>query len=168
MKKNILITSIVLGIMIFASSCKTKEKESAYKAAYERAKAKEVSTSYVKDDEIILYTPPSAKETLPVVSTVPDETVKVEKVTPVDKNESGLLKKYSVVVYSFKNKTNAMAAKEEMVKYGYNSIVIQNDAGMYRVIIAGYDEKALAIAKRNEVKTKYAPRFNDIWILEKR
>ena len=182
MRKNILITSIILGIILFTSSCKSKE--SAYKAAYERAKAKEVSTEYVIDDEVIVYTPPVKTTPPPSVSTTPsypnettsvvsppsypDETTKVEKVTAVDKNESGMLKRYSVVIYSFKNKTNATAAKEEMLKYGYNAIVIQNDAGMYRVIIAGYDEKASAIAKRNEVKTKYAPRFNDIWILEKR
>lgn len=164
MRKNILTASVVvLGVILFASSCKSN-KESAYKTAYEKAKTKEITTPVPEDEDIIVYTPPTNVPEYPSVN----ETARTEKITPVYQSESDLLKRYSVVIYSFKNKTNATAAKEEMAKQGYNATVAQNEDDMYRVIIASYDDRATAIAKRNEIKAKYAPRFDDIWILERR
>lgn len=160
MKKSILLASIVLGVALFMGSCKSN-KESAYRAAYEKAKEKEVSNNrVVEEEEIVVYTPPQ------VTPSYSNEPTKTEKVKPVNQSEAGHLKKYSVVIYSFMNKTNANAAKEEMTKHGYNVILAQNENNMYRVIIASYDDKASAIQTRNDVKSKYSPRFDDIWILE--
>ncbi len=162
MKKNIVLASIILTAAFFMGSCKSS-KESAYRAAYEKAKEKDVSNN-ASNDDVVVYTPPTTTPTTPTYSNEPTRT---ERVTPVNQSEASYLKRYSVVIYSFKNKTNADAAKEEMVKHGYNVILAQNSEGMYRVIIASYDDKATAVAKRDEVKAKYAPRFNDIWILER-
>lgn len=139
-------------------SCKSKT--SAYRAAYEKAQEKEVNNP-VADDDVVIYTPPVQEE---VAVYTPTQT---EKITAVNTEDADGLKKYSVVIYSFRNKTNANAAKEEMVKHGYRVIIAQNEDGMYRVIVASYDDKASAVAKRDEVKAKYAPRFDDIWILER-
>ncbi|MCL1942898.1 MAG: SPOR domain-containing protein [Candidatus Azobacteroides sp.] len=162
MKNSILIIGIVLGITVLAGSCKSS-KESAYRAAYEKAKTKEVSSTSRNDNQdVVVYNPPAS--TAPATQNV---TTKTEKITPVNQSDADQLKRYSVVIYSFMNKTNASAAKEEMVKHGYDVILAQNENNMYRVIIASYDDKASAVAKRDEVKAKYAPRFDDIWILEK-
>ena len=157
MKKNILIIAgITLGIGFFMSSCK-----SSYESAYRTAQKKDVGYSD-KDEEVTIYTPPIT--TPEQEDYVPTRT---EKISSITQDEASNLKRYNVVIYSFKNKTNANAAKEEMIKHGYNVILAQNEDDMYRVIIASYDDKASAVAKRNEVKAKYAPRFDDIWILER-
>lgn len=159
MKKNILIPFFVIGCIFFMGSCKSKT--SAYREAYEKAQEKDVSYPVINDD-VVVYSPPPVVDDDVTVYT-PTQS---EKVNVVD-DDASQLKRYSVVIYSFKNKTNANAAKEEMTKHGYRVILAQNESGMYRVIIASYDDKATAVAKRDEVKSKYAPRFDDIWILER-
>ena len=67
-----------------------------------------------------------------------------------------------------------------MENEGYPVILAQNEQGMYRVIVASYDDKADAAAKRDEIyhaysakgNTEYLRRtygvpFNDLWILER-
>ncbi|MDL2322811.1 SPOR domain-containing protein [Bacteroidales bacterium OttesenSCG-928-A17] len=93
-----------------------------------------------------------------------DRITQKEKVTPVD--YSGM-KKFSVVVGSFLNRTNATSLKERMETQGYKAFLAQNERGMYRVIIATFDNKADAADLRDQVKKRYYPNeFQDSWILE--
>jgi cell division septation protein DedD len=77
------------------------------------------------------------------------------------------LRRYSVVIGSFKNKTNAYALKERMQNAGYKAILAQNEEGMLRVIVSSFDEKADAADSRDAIKAKYAPNFQDAWLLER-
>ena len=43
----------------------------------------------------------------------------------------------------------------------------QNEAGMLRVIITSFDNRREAEASREQVKGRFAPDFQDAWILEK-
>jgi len=158
MKKNILISIFVAGCVLLMGSCKSKT--SAYQQAYEKAQDKTVGYPVVNDD-VVVYSPP------PVVNDDATVSTQSERISAVESGDMSELKRYSVIIYSFKNKTNANAAKDEMVKHGYRAILAQNENGMYRVVVASFDDKASAVAKRNEIKTKYAPRFNDAWILER-
>lgn len=164
MKKNIFFVSIVLGFAMCLGSCQSS-KTSAYRAAYEKAKEKDVSQPVTND--IVVYNPPQVNDIVVYTPPPQNEKTQTEKITPVLREDASSLKKFSVVIYSFKNQTNANSAKDEMIRHGYQVILAQNENKMYRVIVASYDDKASAIAKKNEIRAKYAPRFDDIWILER-
>jgi len=151
MNSKIWLVGIAVCLFVCLSSCKSKQ--SAYKAAYERAKEKETQMQAIEE------TTPVSKP----AASYEDAVVKREKVTTV----SGTgLNRYSVVIGSFQNKTNATSLQERMQAEGFNVILAQNEAMMYRVIVASYDNKPSAAAKRDEIKVKYAPAFQDAWLLE--
>jgi cell division protein FtsN len=148
--RSYLLWSLALAILFSFNSCKSKE--SAYKAAYEAAKAKEVQEN-------------DLEETTPVTKPANASTVAVqkEKVTAVD---GAGIRQFSVVIGSFLNKTNAVSLKERMSSKGYNAFLAQNERGMYRVIVATFGDKSSAVAERERVKEKYYPDFQDAWILD--
>src|SRR5690606_25096449 len=107
-------------------------------------------------------------------------SVRKEKVEPVYANDAAGLKRYSVVIASLSVKLNAESLKDRMVNEGYPVILAQNEQGRYRVIVASYDDRQQAVAKREEIINKYNARgntdylrrtygvpFNDLWILER-
>lgn len=152
MNTKILLWGFALALLFSLGSCKSKE--SAYKAAYEQAKQKEMQeTSSI--DEVPVSKKPAA--------TTSNATVTKERVTAV---EGTGLKRYSVVIGSFVNKTNATSLRERMTNQGYNAILAQNQQEMYRVIVASYDDKADAAQARDAIKSKYYPDFQDSWLLE--
>ncbi len=150
MKSKILVWGFAFTLLFALGSCKSKE--SAYKSAYEKAKEKEMTETTVEE------VTPVAK---PAVTT--NVTVKKEKITTV---EGSGLKRYSVVIGSFVNKTNASSLKARMQSDGYQAILAQNAQDMYRVIVASFDDKASAAASRDAIKAKYSPDFQDAWLLE--
>ena len=143
---------LVLALLFSLNACKSKQ--SAYKAAYEAAKAKEAT-----DTEVEEATP----VTKPVYNTS-TATVQKEKVTTVD---GAGIQQFSVVIGSFLNKTNATSLKDRMNNQGFQAFLAQNERGMYRVIVATFGDKASAVAERERVKDKYYPDFQDAWILDK-
>ena len=54
-----------------------------------------------------------------------------------------------------------------MQNAGYNAVLGENEQGMLRVIVASFDSKADAADSRDAIKAKYAPDFQDAWLLEK-
>ena len=54
-----------------------------------------------------------------------------------------------------------------MQNAGYKAILAQNEEGMLRVIVSSFDEKADAADSRDAIKAKYAPNFQDAWLLER-
>jgi len=149
--KNCLLCGVALALVFSLDSC--KPKESAYKAAYDAAKAREMESGQV--EEVTPVTKPSFN-----LST---ETVQKEKVTVVD---GAGIKQFSVVIGSFLNKTNAVSLKERFADLGYTSFLAQNERGMYRVIVATFRDKASAVSEKERVKNKYYPDFQDAWILD--
>ena len=142
-------------MVLALGSC--KPKQSAYKAAYEQAKEKE-STAPVEvveqEEEVVEVAPVSKPRTSTATNAAQGE-------------DASRLKRYSVVVGSFKNKTNAYALKERMQNDGYNAVLGENEQGMLRVIVASFDNKADAADSRDAIKAKYAPNFQDAWLLER-
>jgi len=144
--------SLALALLLSFNSC--KPKESAYKTAYEAAKAKEM-----KDNTVDEVTPVSK----PTYSSSTD-AVQKEKVTVVD---GAGIQQYSVVIGSFFSKTNAVSLRDRMANQGFRSLLAQNERGMFRVIVATFSDKASAAAERDRIKDKYYPDFQDAWILDK-
>ncbi len=168
MKRSIYFMMAMFAMLVFASSC--KPKQSAYKQVYEAAKEKEMQQNASQ--------PTVVKDagTLPPV----EVSVRKEKVEPVFASDAANLKKYSVVIASLSVKLNAESLKTRMVNEGYNVILVENEQGMYRVIVASYDDRGAAGAKRDEIYQKYSSKgntdflrktygvpFNDLWILER-
>ena len=107
-------------------------------------------------------------------------SVRKEKVEPVYPTDAAGLKQYRVVIASLSVKLNAESLKTRMENEGHKVILAENEQGMYRVIIASYDDKAQAAAKREELYSQYSAKgntaylritygapFNDLWILER-
>jgi cell division protein FtsN len=88
------------------------------------------------------------------------EVTRAEKFEVVEGQENVVLKKYHVVIGSFGNKDNALRLQAQM-RPQYEPILVQNDKGMYRVLLMTYDTY-------NEAKTKIAEvrsQFPDAWVL---
>ena len=152
--KKILLFGAAICCIITLGSCKSKS--SAYKTAYEQAKSTE--TDWDDDDETEVLT---SEE-------VSYESVRQEKLNPLSGEDASGLKKYSVVIGSFRNRTNAFALKERMVDEGYRPVVAEKlDDGMLRVIVSSFDSRADAARSRDAIKAKYAPNFHDAWLLER-
>ena len=158
MKKSVLFG--LLSVLLVFASCKSKE--SAYKQAYEKAKAQE--NTQVQVNAPVQVTPVA---TTPVASNNYDQApVRQEQVSAV--SVSGVLKPYSVVCGSFSLQANAQGLKEFLVGEGYPAGIVKNvEKNMYRVIIGSYDTKVEAAQAREAFKVKYPSRtdFQGSWIL---
>ncbi|MDR1654072.1 MAG: SPOR domain-containing protein [Prevotellaceae bacterium] len=70
-------------------------------------------------------------------------------------------KHYHVVVGSFKSRDNAKGLQASLNSEGNEATVVVNETGMYRVILASFNEYLQARACINNV----AGRFPDAWVL---
>jgi cell division septation protein DedD len=162
--KKLIFYSIVALVAFGVTSC--KPKQTAYKAAYERAKEKEVPVQ-TNTEEAVQTQPAVQVQPAVTVKRTPSVAVQKERITAVSSSDASSLKNFSVVIGSFMNKANATSLKESMEKEGYRVILAQNEKQMYRVIIASFGTKDEAAAERDRIKAKYTPRFDDIWLLER-
>jgi len=157
--RNYLLWGLALALLFSLDSC--KPKESAYKTAYEAAKAREIQENQNQVDELTPVSKPATPK--PTTTTSTNDNVQREKVTVV----AGVgIKQFSVVIGSFLTKTNAESLKERMARQGFNSFLAQNERGMYRVIVATYSDRGSAVSERDRIKNKYYPDFQDVWILD--
>lgn len=155
MNKIWLLGATICMVLAFGSC---KPKQSAYKAAYEQAKAKEttapVETTYEEAENVVA--PVSKPRTT-------DASTRQERIQAAQGENANDLKRFSVVIGSFKNKTNAYSLKERMQAQGYNALLGENEQGMLRVIVSSFNTKAEAIESRDAIR----PQFHDAWILER-
>jgi len=154
--KKILLFGAAVCCMFTLGSCKSKS--SAYKTAYDQAKSNDTYWEEEEDDTEVLTT-----EEISYESVRPPEKLNVIQ----GEEESGL-KRYSVVIGAFGVRTNAYSMKERMTSEGYRPIIAENDLGLLRVIVASFDSRPDAVRARDAFKKKYAPNFQDIWILERK
>ena len=154
MKSRVYVGGLMCVLVIAFGGCKAKE--SAYKQVYETAQARPTvsQTPTVSTDNS------SRIIEQPQPSSVNDYFAE-EKVTVMG---GGNLKQYCVVIGSFINKTNAESRKNLVQKDGYSPVIVQNEKGMYRVIVAAFDTRAEAVAKRDAIKRQYRD-FYDAWLL---
>lgn len=150
-----------LALVVGLGSCKSKK--SAYRQAYEQAKQREIATQE-SVAKAVTYEEPVAST--PAPAPVAPISVRKERVSTVDGENAGLLRRYSVVIGSFQNPTNARSLKERMVARGYNAVLARNEVGMMRVIVSSFDSREEAAASREAIKARFAPEFSDAWILE--
>lgn len=159
--KNIIITvimtktfRILVALTLVAttfSACKTKQKVSKIPGANVEA---------------------TAPATTPVATTKPQPTTTVTTGPEVTRNEKfsladgetnveALKYKYHVVVGSFKSQVNAKNLQSILKSEGNSALVVVNEQGMFRVLIASFNEYAQARSRISQL----SERFADAWVL---
>ena len=143
------------------TSCKSSE--SAYKKAYEKAKAQEQAQPAQTQEPVNVV---ALVETKPVTETRVVDNVDNVQVRQEDYSlVSGAgLKNFSVVVGAFSVRANAEGLQQQLKDAGYDAQIVKNEArNLYRVIAATFDSKSEAARSRNEFRAKYP----DAWLLAK-
>lgn len=153
--KKMMVLGAGLCVALAFTSC--KQKESAYKQAYLKAKA--------ADEQVVEETPVVTPMTerpateVRVVDNADDAVVRQESVSVV--NGSGL-RNYSVVVGSFGVKANAEGLQQRLKNAGYDAQIAYNsDRNMYRVVASTFDGKVDAVRSRDQLRGTYP----DAWLL---
>lgn len=152
------------GLCVALAFTSCKSSESAYRKAYEKAKAQEENRATVQNqgnEEIAVVAPvveKPATETV-VVDNADNVPVRQESLSVV--NGAGL-KSYSVIVGSFSVQANAEGMQSTLRSQGYDAQVAYNAGNqMYRVVAATFDTKPDAVRSRNELRSQYP----DAWLL---
>lgn len=158
-----------IGLAMSFTSCGSSEK--AYKKAYEKAQA-QAAQQQTQQPTVQPTVQPVATETpvvTPVVTVPSTQTqvvdnrdnvqVRTERVSVV----SGAgLQNYSVVVGSFSVIANAEGLQQRLKNAGYAAQIVKNEErNMYRVVASTYNNKADAVASRDQLRSTYA----DAWLL---
>lgn len=155
--KKVFFYSIALFMAVALTSCKTT-KDSAYKKAYEKAKAAEQAQPV--QQEVATVAPVQTQPVQP--QTVDTENVSVRQEDGLTVVSGRGLSNYSVVVGSFSMKANAEGLQQTLKAAGYEAQIAYNAArNMYRVVASTFVDKASAVASRNQFRDKYP----DAWLL---
>ena len=171
MKKYLVLCAGFCAAMAL-TSCNTS-KESAYKKAYEKAKAQEQEQAPAvveqpTQTETAVVTPltPATPATESTVSNVDNVGVRSESVTVVSGEG---LQAFSVVVGSYSLKANAEGVQSTLKAGGYNAQIVYNSAtNMYRVVASTFNDKGQAVQSRDAIRgSQYNPK-GDAWLLFKK
>lgn len=166
MKKILYVCAAVCAVFMM-SSCKSKE--SAYKKAYEKAKAQQTQTVTPAATTTTPVQQVTTQTVTPVVTTTPvtDYSNVVVRDESVSFVEGSPLKQYGVVVASVTIKSNGVALMQKLAGQGYNSCVAQaqvNGQTFYRIVACSFDTKAEAAQKRDQLEGQYP----GAWLLYKK
>ena len=160
MKKLSFFAAVMCVAMAF-TGCKSSE--SAYKKAYDKAKANEATEvrtepeqTYVPEVTQVVETPVTQTQ---VVDNMDNTPVRQEAVSVVD---GAGLKNFSVVVGSFSVRANAEGVQQRLKSAGYQAQLAYNqERNMYRVGASTFDSKNDAVNSRNQLRATYP----DAWLL---
>ena len=156
MNKTIRLTLALAIVMLATSACKTKQKIAEIPAGAN------IEASAPKP---VVATP------APVIAE-PSENRAVSNETEVTRNENfrlaegetntdALNYKYHVVVGSFTKQTNAKGLQSTLNKEGNKAVVVVNEKGMFRVLMASMND----YQKAHVFIKNVANRFPDAWVL---
>lgn len=133
------------------TSCKSKQKVAEISGS--KIEAKKPAETSVKTEQ--------AKTTVADATPV-EEVTRNEKFSLADGETSATFNdKYHVVVGSFSIRQNAKNLQSTLTKEGNEAFVVINEKGMYRVVVASFNEYYQAKNRINEISN----RFPDAWVL---
>ena len=156
--KRIYLSLFALLVIATITSCRGNYEatKAAYEKAMEAAVERPTITSETPTDDAIT-------EIQPMVSTSSETKERTESVKAFD---NAKIQAYSVVVGSFKQRTNANGMCEQLKEDGYEAFVAQNAHGMYRVIACTFATREEAVAARKEIIKRYPTNFvGNPWLL---
>jgi cell division septation protein DedD len=169
MKKFFYFSALVCTAIAF-TAC-SSSKESAYRKAYEKAKAQEQYAQQPVQQQQPEYQAPVQTQApvTPMVQQPVQQTTTVVDNTPVRKENVNVvsgsgLKAYSVVVGSFGVRANADCLQNTLRNAGYDAQIAYNsERNMYRVIATTHDDRSSAVSTKESLKATYP----DAWLLMK-
>ena len=147
MNKALKLILALAVVMVATSACKTKQKVVAIPAG-----AKITAAAPKTAPLAATVTTPEVKE---------PEVVRNENFSLVDGEKNTLKYKYHVVVGSFTKQANAQGLQKTLNTSGNKAIIVMNENGMYRVLIASFNDYVQAHVKIKEISTDFA----DAWVL---
>ncbi|MCU0412920.1 MAG: SPOR domain-containing protein [Ignavibacteriaceae bacterium] len=71
---------------------------------------------------------------------------------------------YFVIIGSFRNPDNAKKYQEQILKNGFNSEILKNEAGLYRVSVMATNETREAMKEIRRIRSVF-PEYYDTWLL---
>ncbi|MBP6356585.1 MAG: SPOR domain-containing protein [Paludibacter sp.] len=151
MNKTIRFFLALAIVAMTGTACKSKQKVAEIKGA----------------DIPATTTTTTPTVTTPVVNTTPEvvsseaEVTRNETFSLSDGDAAALKFRYHVVVGSFKSQTNAKGLQSTLLSEGNQAIIVINEQGWYRVLIASFNEYSQARSKINQIKNRFA----DAWVL---
>ena len=92
-----------------------------------------------------------------------DITVHTESVKLVDPSDRNMYEFY-VIIGSFKIIENARKYQSDLLKEGFTPEILENEDGLFRISVGGYDEESAARAKIAGIRAAYK-NYNDVWLL---
>ena len=96
-----------------------------------------------------------------------EERLVVRREERVTMTHGSVLHRFNVIVGSFEREENAVALRERLTGEGRECVIMRNEAGMYRVSIAGFEEEVAAREELSRVR-RDRPEFADAWLLVSR
>ena len=147
MNKTIKLILALAVVMMATSACKTKQKVTAIPAG-----AKITAAAPKAAPLAATVATPEVKEA---------EVVRNENFSLVDGEKDALKYKYHVVVGSFTKQTNAQGLQKTLNAQGNKAIIVLNEKGMYRVLIASFNDYVQAHVKIKAIFNDFA----DAWVL---
>ena len=167
MKKIFYFSALVCTAIAF-TAC-SSSKESAYRKAYEKAKAQEQYAQPVQQPQQQYQAPVQQAPVTPMVQQPVQQTTTVVDNTPVRRENVNVVsgsgwKAYSVVVGSFGVRANADGLQNTLKNAGYDAqIAFNSERNMYRVIATTHDDRSSAVSTKESLKATYP----DAWLLMK-
>ena len=155
MNKTIRLSLGLAIVLLTMSACKTKQKIAEIPAG---ANIQATTPKTVVTPQTI-----SPQESTQPASTE-NEVTRNENFSLVDGGSEALNYKYHVVVGSFTKQTNAKGLQNTLVSEGNKAIIVVNEKGMYRVLIASFNDYKQAHARIKEISNRFA----DAWVLVKK
>lgn len=102
-------------------------------------------------------TPDTINTKDPPIVEVKEKLVEVKNI-PVDPHV------YFVIIGSFRNLNNAKNYQEQIISDGFTSVLLQNEAGLYRVSVKSTDDISLARTEIRRIRSQFK-KYEDTWLL---
>jgi len=120
---------------------------------------KKLKTSQKPASENVVSTP-EVRE--PSESVAPIKEIE-EKLVPIDEVKPNP-DSYFVIIGSFLNPDNAKKYQTQIKKDGFNSEILKNEEGLYRVSVLATNEINVARDEIRRIRSSY-PKYFDTWLL---
>ena len=151
MYKTLLLIPLVCTMMML-SGCSTTRRLSITSEVSDTAGIGSEIPEATADNTPSVYVEPEQPRTPPVILSGDRQ----EEVTVVDPSQQALLRDYNIVVGSFGNRNNADNMLTRMTGRGFSAFLVQNVAGLYRVVAASTNIRADAVSVRDDIRATYS------------
>ncbi len=146
---------VVLVSLLIIASCKTSKKAVS-------------EPEPVKEEPVVEVVEEPVEE--PVVEVVEEPIIiKTEEVEIIEEEKPPVKPSYDffVIIGSFKNPANAEQCKVNMLKKGFNPVMLSTDSGFMRVAVEQTNSETDARTFIKGIREKY-PEHKDVWLLKKK